>query len=240
MLAEVDGGAGSPCGAGSDTDTGHTLAAAGFDFGRRKQQGLAAVGRAQGDRALSSLPAGVARRGQPPRRNRNCRDLRNPKLPCRDAFLRFPHGAKPSARFGVGLSHPCARSGSQQHRGRSRCVSPLRLLPFSRTSARGGTWRIRPAWATGARRGRVRSACPFTVELGRLSPLPTGGHGLREGRARTRTHGRGCGVCPQPGLKCPGVPGSVMRGKAGGCRAGAERACPGTLRGAKARAAASL
>lgn len=188
----------------------------------------------------AASPRGLARRRQPLRRNRNCRDLRNPKLPCRDASLCFPHGAEPSARFGVGLSHPCARSGSQQHRGRSRWVSPLRLLPFSRTSARGGTWRIRPAWATGARRGRVRSASPFTVELGRLSPLPTGEDGLREGRAWTRTHGRGCGVCPQPGVKCPGMPGSVMRGKAGGCRAGAERACPGTLRGAKARAAASL
>lgn len=82
------------------------------------------------------------------------------------------------------------------------------FLPFSRTSARGGTWRFKSAWAIGARRGPVRSACPFTGELERLGPLPTGGDGVRGDQARTPAHGRGCGVRPQAGVKCSGLPGA--------------------------------
>lgn len=119
--------------------------------------------------------------------------------------------------------------------GGYRCSSFL-LSPFSRGS---GTWRFRSAWATGARRGPVRSAHPFTVAPERLSSLPTGGDGVRGGRARTPAHGRGCRVCPQPGVKRSGVPGAA---RCGGRQrhAGTERACPDRSRGANGRAAASL
>lgn len=117
--------------------------------------------------------------------------------------------------------------------GGYRCSGFL-LSPFSRGS---GTWRFRSAWATGARRGPVRSARPFTVAPERLSSLPTGGDGVRGGRARTLVHGRGWDTrwpgsdpCPQARLQglsparrktFGGAGGGEMRGKAEGCRNGA-------------------